>query len=138
MSGLVLDASVALAWCFRDEQSAEAIAILHQVETEFAIVPAIFPLELINVLGDAERRRRISAAAIAEFLEQIRAYDIRIDEISARRVYTDVLNLVRNEGLAAYDAAYLEIAVRSGLPLATGDRALASAARRNGVAVIRC
>jgi len=138
VSGLVLDASVALAWCFRDEQSAEAIAVLRQVETEFAVVPAIFPLEVINVLGDAERRRRISAAAIAEFLEQIRAYDIRIDEISARRVYTDVLNLARNEGLAAYDAAYLEIAVRSGLPLATGDRALATAARRNGVAVIRC
>ncbi len=138
MTGFVLDASVALAWCFHDEASAETAAVLDQLHKNYALVPVIWPLEMANILAVAERNRRISAAVTAEFAMQLQALDIRVDEVLANRALGDLLRFVRTTGLTAYDASYLELAMRSGLPLATRDRALATAARRNGVAVIRC
>lgn len=138
MSGLVLDASVALAWCFRDEATPETEAIQNRLAVDPAIVPCSWPLEMANILTLAERNRRITAAVVTEFIAQLRTLQIQVDEATAPNALTETLNLSRNFGLTSYDAAYLELAMRSGLPLATRDRALASAARRNGVAVIRC
>lgn len=138
MTGVVLDASVALAWCFNDEASAETEAVLDQLLKNFAMVPAVWPLEMANILTAAERNRRITAATTTEFVSRLQTLDVRIDEAWGLRSLPDRVAFVRTSGLTSYDAAYLELAMRSGLPLATRDRALANAARRNGVTVIRC
>ncbi len=136
MSGFVLDASVTLAWCFRDQASPESTGVLDRLEEDFAAVPAIWPLEVANILAVAERRGRIDAAEIAAFAAVLEALDIRVDTATAARGLREILGLARREGLSSYDACYLDLAMREGLALATRDAALAAAARRCGVAVI--
>lgn len=139
MSDFVLDASVALAWCFADQASPGSDALLERLgRGEVAEVPAIWPLELANVLAAAERRRRLSAADIAEAVALFAALDIRIEEDTSRRALNEILGLARREKLSSYDAAYLDLAMRLGLPLATRDAELAAASRRAGVAVFAC
>lgn len=133
MSGLVLDASVTMAWCFADEATAETWAILDRVKIEGAAVPALWPLEVGNILTQAERRQRTTPARINQFLEQLRTLPIQVDDETASRAWRETLALARTEGLTTYDAAYLELALRRGLPLATRDKALCQAAARNGV-----
>lgn len=134
MSGLVLDCSVAVSWCFEDEASPETDALLERVRDEGALVPALWHLELGNVLIQAERRKRLSAADTTTRLELIADMPIVTDEETSARALREVLTLARAEALTTYDAAYLELAMRKGLPLATRDRALARAAKRAGVA----
>jgi predicted nucleic acid-binding protein len=98
-------------------------------------VPAIWPIELANVLANAERRGRIAASDIAEFLALIAPLDIQVDAETAARGLREILAVARHEALSAYDAAYLELAMRLGLPLATRDARLADAARHVGVEV---
>ena len=136
MTGFVLDASVALSWCFKDETTPARLALLQRLGSEHAAVPAIWPLEVSNILASAERRKRIDAAGIGEFLALIESLDIRVDGETAGRGLTEILALARREGLTSYDAAYLDLAIHDGLPLATGDRALTDAAARCGVAVL--
>ena len=76
----------------------------------------------------AEKRRRITAARSAEFLGILGELDIRADTDAAGRAFRDVLPLARAQGLTTYDASYLELALRLGLPLATKDKALLRAA----------
>ena len=134
MSGLVLDCSVAVAWCFEDEASPETDAILERVRDEGALVPALWHLELGNVLVQAERRERLSAADTTTRLELIADLPIATDDETPTRALREILTLARAEGLTTYDAAYLELAMRNGLPLATKDRTLRDAAKRAGVA----
>jgi len=134
VSGLVLDCSVAVSWCFEDEASPETDALLERVRDEGALVPALWHLELGNVLIQAERRKRLSAADTTTRLELIADMPIVTDEETSARALREVLTLARAEALTTYDAAYLELAMRKGLPLATRDRALARAAKRAGVA----
>lgn len=136
MSGFVLDASIALTWLFRDELTAERRTVLERLDAEFAVVPAIWPLEMANILAIAERKGRIASAEVAEFVAKIETLDIRVDDGTASRGLREILALARRESLTSYDAAYLDLAMREGLPLATRDRALAKAAKRLGVAVI--
>jgi len=136
VSEFVLDASVALAWCFEDEATPETRAILERMAREAASVPAIWPIEVANVLALAERRRRIRPAESAEFIGRLECLTIDVDEASASRAFTRVLDLAREERLTAYDAAYLELAMRLGVPLATKDDPLGDAARRLGVNVL--
>ena len=134
MSGLVLDCSVAVAWCFEDEASPETDAVLERVRDEGALVPALWHLELGNVLVQAERRKRLTAADTTTRLELIADLPIVTDDETPTRALREVLTLARAEGLTTYDAAYLELAMRKGLPLATKDRTLRDAAKRAGVA----
>ncbi|SUS07452.1 conserved hypothetical protein [Candidatus Defluviicoccus seviourii] len=134
MSGLVLDCSVAVSWCFEDEATPETDAILERVRDEGAIVPALWHLELGNVLIQAERRGRLAAADTTQRLELISALPISADDDSPDRALRVVLTLARAQGLTTYDAAYLELAMRKGLPLASKDKALLEAAERCGVA----
>jgi predicted nucleic acid-binding protein len=136
VSGFVLDASVTVAWCFDDEASAAMWAILARLEREGAMVPSLWPLEVGNILTQAERRQRTTPARISRFVEQLGTLPIRIDEATAERAWRETLALARAEGLTTYDAAYLELALRCGLPLATRDRELRQAADRNGVALL--
>ena len=136
MSGLVLDCSVAVAWCFEDEASPETDAVLERVRDEGALVPALWHLELGNVLVQAERRKRLTAADTTTRLELIADLPIVTDDETPTRALREVLTLARAEGLTTYDAAYLELAMRKGLPLATKDRTLRDAAKRSGIVSI--
>lgn len=136
MTAAVLDSSVALTWCFEDEASAETDRLFERVRDDGAIVPALWHLELGNVLLQAEKRSRISRADAAMRLGLIADLPISVDRETTARAWRETLWLAREEGLTTYDAAYLELAVRLGLPLMTRDGELAGAARRLGVAVL--
>lgn len=133
---LVLDASVALAWCFDDEATAATQEVLVRLDVATAIAPSLLPLEIANVLALAERRKRISPSRVSEFVELIGTLAIEIEEQTSSRALHDVLNLARSEALTAYDASYLELAMRHGLPLASKDVALRQAATRLGVPLL--
>jgi predicted nucleic acid-binding protein len=137
VTDLVLDASVALAWCFKNEATAAADTVLERLATETASVPAIWHLEIANVLVMSERRRRITPASSTEFIALLETLVIAVDEETPLRALGRVLDLAREARLTAYDAAYLELAMRLGLPLASKDADLCDAAERLGVSVLR-
>ena len=128
MTGFVLDASVTVAWCFDDESTPAAWALLDRLRTTPAHAPALWALEIGNILLGAEKRRRITQARTVAFLGILGDLDIRIDPDLPGRAFRDVLPLARERRLTTYDATYLELAMRLGLPLATKDQALARAA----------
>jgi predicted nucleic acid-binding protein len=136
MTAFVLDASIALAWCFHDEATSATEALLDQLEYDTAVVPALWPLELGNILAAAERRGRLTPPRVTEFLALINNLDIEIDGETAMRALRETLALARAESLTTYDASYLELAIRLGLPLATRDSQLGGTAARLGVTVI--
>jgi predicted nucleic acid-binding protein len=136
MSDLVLDVSLSCAWCFADEATAESWAILELLQTARAQVPALWLWETANVLVEAERRGRISPAAIRTFLGLLEALPISVDQPSTASAWHDTLALARSHRLTSYDAAYLELALRRGLPLASRDQALQAAARAEGVPLL--
>jgi predicted nucleic acid-binding protein len=131
----VIDSSIALTWCFEDEASPQTDELFERVRDDGAIVPGLWHLEIANVLLQAERRGRISRADVAQRLALIADLPISIDQETVPRAWRDVLSLARSEGLTTYDASYLELALRRGLPLMTKDQELADAARRIGLAV---
>jgi predicted nucleic acid-binding protein len=133
VSGFVLDCSVAVAWCIDDEAAPATDALLDRARDEGAWVPGLWPLELANVLLQGVRRGRLSANEATARLEILRTLPIQIDEETAGRAWRETLALARTENLTAYGAAYLELALRRGLPLATKDAALRAAALRSGV-----
>jgi predicted nucleic acid-binding protein len=137
VTDIVIDASVALAWCFRDEFTDAVGRLLEQLRNGAAAVPGLWHLEVANTLALAERRRRITTAESTQLIELLGALDIEVDVETSSRAFTRVLDLAREERLTAYDAAYLELAMRLGLPLASKDRDLCDAAERVGVAVVR-
>jgi predicted nucleic acid-binding protein len=134
LSHFVLDASIALSWCFEDETStyAERILDLLAKGTE-AQVPAIWPLEVCNALLIAERRKRISAVESIYWINKIAALRIVTSPPLQLREAATSLSIAREYGLTMYDASYLELARRCELPLATVDRRLEAAARRSGI-----
>ena len=135
MSTFVLDCSVALAWLFQDEASPNTDQLLKKLRDDdsSAIVPNLWRLELGSVLAQAERRGRITAAQLTTALELVRGLPIATDAETDSRAFREILNLARTTSLTTYDASYLELAMRHGVPLATLDKALIRAAR--GVAV---
>lgn len=130
----MLDCSVAVGWCFADEASAAGDALLDRVQADGALVPSLWHLEVANVLIQAERRGRLGTGGAEERMAMLDFLPIRVDAdgqgASWRRA---VALLVRAETLTAYDAAYLELATRRRLPLASTDRQLRAAAERHGV-----
>jgi predicted nucleic acid-binding protein len=133
---LVLDVSLSCAWCFADEANAEAWAILERLQTHQAHVPALWLWETANVLVQAERRGRISPAAIRTYLGLLEGLPISVDQPSTASAWHDTLALARSHRLTSYDAAYLELALRRSLPLASRDQALQAAARAEGVPLL--
>jgi predicted nucleic acid-binding protein len=131
----VLDASVTLGWCFQDEGD-EARAALELAREAVVHVPAVWPLEVANALVVAERRKRLSEAESARFLTLVGALAIEIEAAPRLAQMAALLGLARTRGISIYDASYLDLALRRGLPLATLDDRLASAARAAGVAVL--
>jgi len=133
VSSFVLDASTALAWCFDDEATAPAASTLERLRDAEAVVPPLWLLELANGLVVAERRGRLTRAESTRFLGLVRELPIRIDQTATLDLASSVMDLARDYELSAYDAAYLELALRLGQPLATLDGRLRSAADRVGV-----
>ena len=133
MSGIVLDASAVAAWCFEDESDPAADALLDRVATDGATVPALWVFEVANLLAGAERRDRVDAARAATFLELLAALPIAVDPRPAADLPLPLLAIARGTGLTAYDAAYLELALRTGATLATRDARLRAAAVTAGV-----
>lgn len=109
--------------------------MLERLAAETVSVPAIWHLEIANVLALSERRGRIAPANSSEFIALLETLDVVIDEETPSRALGRVLDLARAERLTAYDAAYLELAMRRGIPLASKDADLCDAAERLGVSV---
>lgn len=123
----VLDASMALAWCFEDEAGPASDEILNRLKSDDAVVPSLWILEVANALVTAERRKRLTPAQNANFVSIIAALPIVIDE--AVPAMNEHIALAREHSLSSYDAAYLSTCLRYGYPLATTDAALAAAAK---------
>lgn len=136
MTGVVVDASVALAWCFPDEASEYADAVLVALEGRRILVPAVWPLEITNAVIVAERRKRISSSEIRRFIELLEGLTIHEEMLPVAESVSNILPLAREYGLSAYDTSYLEVAIRHGAPLATLDTGLAKASRKAGVELL--
>lgn len=133
MADFILDASVVMAWCFDDEKDEYADTVLDSFSEKSALAPSIWPLEIGNVLVVAERRSRITSIASSQFLELLRQLPIEVELTSDQRMFNAILRLAREHSLSTYDAAYIDLAKQTNLPLATLDRVLEKAAARNGV-----
>lgn len=112
---------MALAWCFPDEASDYADDVLVALEGHSILVPTLWPIEITNALLVAERRKRIKQSAIREFVELLDGLTVLMASQSVTESVSNILPLAREYNLPAYDAAYLDVAVRHGLPLATID-----------------
>jgi predicted nucleic acid-binding protein len=135
-AAIVLDASLALAWALPDEASTYSDALLHRIAASGAVVPVLWLHEIANGLLMAQKRGRYSAAQRMAFIEELLRLPIEIEAPGARAVLDGQAALAERYGLTAYDAAYLDLAMRQGLPLATQDKAMKAAAAKAGVPVL--
>jgi predicted nucleic acid-binding protein len=135
MAALVIDSSLAAAWCFPDERTDYTNAVLRAISTPLeAVAPRLWAYEVRNSVLMGLRRKRITRADAQDFLESIKGLPIGLaDPVS----YDAVFSLADRHGLTVYDAAYLDLALREGLPLASLDNALCKAAGNSGVAMFQ-
>jgi predicted nucleic acid-binding protein len=133
---LVLDGSVAVAWFFEDEQTDAVMSVLEAVFRAGAFVPSHWCLEVANALQAAKRRRRMDARLRDAALGDLASMNILLDGETDRQAWGSTLGLADRFGLTLYDAAYLELAERRTLPLATLDADLRAAGQRLGLALL--
>jgi predicted nucleic acid-binding protein len=132
----VLDNSVTMRWFFGDgnpQDLAYAGRVLDAMQETKAVVPMTWGLEVANVIAKAEAKALVTEARSKTFLEMLEEVEIEVDAATFARALSDTLHLARRYKLSAYDASYLELALRAGLPLATLDEALQKAAKKAGV-----
>lgn len=132
----IVDVSAAMAWCFEQEATEASDALWTRANGEGLLVPVHWRIEVANTILFGEKRRRITGAQADEFLWVLDMLRIEVDMLGASQVWPAVLNLARELSLTVYDAAYLDLALRTKLPLATRDKALIAAATTRGVVVI--
>jgi predicted nucleic acid-binding protein len=137
LKGIAVDASVVLAWCFPDEASDYADSVLLAVENQTVVVPAIWAVEITNALLVGERRKRIRQPEVRRFVDLMNGLSVVEDRQPFADTVSNVLPLAREYNLSAYDAAYLDVAVRHEIPLATLDVALQKACAAAGINVFR-
>ena len=130
---IVLDASMTLAWLFEDEQTDQVLATINHVYMGGASVPPLWRYEVANGLQMAIRRQRITPDYRTRCLDKIDELPITIDPDGVSEIWSTTIKLADLYRLTGYDAAYLELAQRRRLPLATLDAALSKAARESGV-----
>jgi len=137
VSRFVLDASIVLTWCFPDENAALAQHVAGMFKQgDTAMAPSFWPHEVLNALLVGEKRKRISRELVGAFLDDLAALPIVLEQFSAGVVFDRIQNLSREHGLTAYDAAYLDLALDSGLPLATLDEDLVRACKKARVRLV--
>ncbi len=132
----VLDNSVTMRWFFGDgkpQALAYAGRVLDAMQDVKALVPMTWGLEVANVIAKAEEKALVTEARSGAFLEMLEDVDIEVDAATFAHALSDTLQLARRYKLSAYDASYLELALRTGLPLATLDEDLQKAAKKAGV-----
>ncbi|HUB33641.1 MAG TPA: type II toxin-antitoxin system VapC family toxin [Bryobacteraceae bacterium] len=139
MSRFVLDNTVTMAWCFDDETTPFTETLLSRLSslTDSAIVPALWLYEVVNVTGLAVRKGRITEDKARAFLDSLGDLPIEIEDAERARLFTSVMALAGRHKLTAYDASYLELAIRHDLPIAALDNALTKAAREAGVTLVQ-
>ena len=135
MSRFVVDSSVAAAWCLADETNDQADGILERLTDEQAVVPALWIIEMANVLVVAQRKGRIDPDDVDRAVGMLLELPIEI-EAAEPDAMGRLYRLARKHELSAYDAAYLDLATRNGLALATFDADLTQAAGRAGVTLL--
>jgi len=133
----VIDNSVVMTWCFKDKTNQYADAILDSLEVSSGFVPSIWPLEVCNVLLVAERKKRIGEADSARFIALLTELPIIIEQEPPERMIKEIFALAREHKLSSYDASYLDLAMRKGLPIATLDKNLIAAAKRSKVPILK-
>ena len=133
-ASFVVDASVGFAWIYQGQATPETDQLLNEVAVgATVIVPALWYLEMSNVLLMAQRRHRLTAVQRKAALEKLTAMQFTVDEEGTRQAFGKTSELAEKYGLTIYDAIYLELALRRSLPLATRDAALKTAAKRCGL-----
>lgn len=132
---LVLDSSAALSWCFPDERGEAGLEAVEALDGVIVTVPPLWFAEVANALVVGERRGRLTPDETAQALQLLGRLPLRVDDRPGFSLAADLLALSRAHRLSAYDAAYLELALRLSCPLATLDRALQAAAQGAGVAL---
>ena len=132
----VLDSSVALAWILPDEHSDAVDQIADRLENDFAVVPAVWPLEVLNALLTATRRARIGTDDMRRLMSDLAALPIEVEQVDMTKILEAVSVLAQRHGLTSYDAAYVELAKRRGLPMATLDRKLKEVSLAEHLSVI--
>ncbi len=138
MSGFILDNSVSMRWLLESNKAVDqkyAEAVLKSLLDADALVPNLWHLEASNVLLGAEKRSEIDAGEIERFISQLENLPIQVDSLTSHKAFTRTLALSRIYKLSSYDAAYLELAIREGLPIATLDKDLRKAAKKADVKI---
>jgi predicted nucleic acid-binding protein len=136
-SRFVVDNSVVMSWCFLDEAGKYTDAVLNCLSHAEALVPSLWPLEVVNVLLVAERKNRISPAAGAAFIALLGELPITVENNTNDPLMSRILHLGRETNLSSYDASYLDLAIRNSVPIATVDKKLIAAARAVGVKILK-
>jgi predicted nucleic acid-binding protein len=132
----VVDNSVVMSWCFKDETNNYADTVLDRLTEAAAVVPSIWPLEVVNVLLVAERQKRLSESESIRFITLLSQLPIVVEHERPEKMMKELLALARANNLSSYDASYLDLAMRKGLPIATLDNQLIEAARRIDVPIL--
>jgi predicted nucleic acid-binding protein len=138
MTAFVLDNSVAMRWLLASSKASDqkyAETVLKSLAHAEAIVPNLWHLEAANVLLGATNRKEIEISAVERFTVQLENLPIAVDTLTANQVFGHTMSLARAYRLSSYDAAYLELALREGLPLATLDKDLLKAAKRSNIEI---
>ena len=136
MEHFVVDNSVVMSWCFKDETNEYADRILDRLSETTAVVPSIWPLEVVNVLLAAERKNRLSESDSIRFLALLSQLPVIVDDERPERLMNELLALARTSNLSSYDASYLNLAMRNGLSIATLDNRIIEAAKRIEVPIL--
>lgn len=131
----VVDNSVVMSWCFKDETNNYADTVLDRLTELVAVVPSIWPLEVVNVLLAAERQKRLSESDSIRFLTLLSQLPILV-EYDRPEMMKELLALARSNNLSSYDASYLDLAMRKGVPIATLDNKLIKAAKRIDIPIL--
>ena len=138
MTEFVLDNSVAMRWHLESEKVSDqkyAVSVLTSLAEVTALVPNLWHLEAANVLLGAEKRRDTTIGEIERFIAQLENLPIHVDSQTANQSFSRIMTLAREYKLSSYDASYLELAIREGLPIASLDKNLLKAAKKANVPI---
>lgn len=138
MIEFVLDNSVSMRWLLESNKKSDqgyTEKVLKSMLNAEAYVPNLWHLEATNVLLSAKKRSEINAGEIEKFISQLENLPIHTDQQTSKQAFNRILGLADTYNISSYDAAYLELAIREGLPIATLDKALKKAAKKADIEI---